>query len=507
MNSLTRIPSRLLLLCADQLRADALRCYGNAVVDTPHIDRLASSGRRFAHHYTVAVPCGPSRASLLTGLYPLTHRIVHNRTPFDPNIPNIASILNSASVSAYLIGYTDTAAAPFLNEADAEGVMPGFSVYAHFNLNDHGLRPWVRTLESRGYGPFDNPFDVFGSGSGEAASFKERRRSIYDVSESDTAFLADQTIACIAEHRDEPWLIHTAFLRPHGPLVAPAPYDSQYSGSAMPPPVRAATRLAERELHPFLANSIDHLDLEWTAETDVAVGLASAEMLAEIRSVYLGLVAELDYHVGRIIAALESFDLMDTTSIVFTSDHGDLLGDHWLFGSRGFFDAAYHVPLIITTPKSRNAIRELGPVDGFTESVDIVPTILDLMGLPPMEWTDGHSLMPFLYQANPRWTRNATFWEYDFRNACSGELERVGVPSTECALNVWRTKSHKYVHFTALPPLLFDLDSDPEELVDRVREPKYRDVLLKCTGDLLSHRIKHADQRRANLAPLARPVV
>ena len=500
MNPLSETTSRILLLCADQLRADALGCYGNAVVDTPNIDRLAARGRQFIQHYTVAVPCGPSRVSLLTGLYPLTHRVVHNRTPFDPHIPSIASVLSSASVPSHLVGYTDTAVAPFLSEADAEGVMPGFSIYAHFNLNDHGLRPWVRMLESQGYGPFPNAMDVFDHELGEKASIHERRRALYGVSESDTAFLADQTIACIAEHRDEPWLIHTTFLRPHGPWVAPAPYDTRYSKSAMTPPVRATSRLAERKLHPFLAYSLDQIGRRSAPLSDIAVGLASAEALAEIRSVYLGLVAELDYHVGRIIAALESYDLIDTTSIILTSDHGDMLGDHWLFGSGCFFDSAYHVPLIVTDPASRIGSEELPPVAVFTESVDIVPTILDMLKLPPMEWTDGHSLMPFLHQAAPSWTRTATFWEYDFRDLVSGDAERtLGLSSNECALNVWRTNNYKYVHFSELRPLLFDLNADPGELIDRAEDPMYRDVLFECTRDLLSHRIQHADQRRANI--------
>jgi arylsulfatase A-like enzyme len=490
---------RILLLSADQLRADALGCYGNTVVKTPNIDQLAVQGSMFTRHYTPTAPCGPSRTSLLTGLYPLTHRTVSNCTPFDRDIPNIASVLAADGIPSYLIGYTDTTIVPLSGET--EGVMPGFSVYATFNLNKNGLRPWTKTLESLGYGPFTEVMDVYRStrAFGEEPGDVLGRRAIYAADESDTAYVADRTIECIAEHRNEPWLIHAAFLRPHPPWVAPAPYDTRYYGSAIPAPIRATSVLKEGSLHPFLAYWLNHVSQTKTPEGDLYFELLADKRLAEVKAVYLGLVAELDHHVGRILAALAALEVRDQTLIIFTSDHGDLLGDHWLFGASGFFDAAYHIPLIIFNPSVSGNTESRHVFSDFTESVDVAPTLLEWAGVPPLDCTDGYSLLHSISGEPARWRRAATFWEFDFRDPLLGTAERtLGLPSEDCVLNVWRTSRYKYVHFNGLPPLLFDLVSDPSELNNLAQDPAYRDVLLESVQQLITHRIRHSDQRRSN---------
>lgn len=490
---------RILLICADQLRPDALGCYGNNIVETPNIDRLAGRGRRFENHFTAAAPCGPSRTTLLTGLYPQTHRAIGNRTPFDGSTPNVATALAAVGVPSHLVGYTDTVHPPYLG--DAEGVMPGFSVHTHFNLSEAGLRSWVRTLEKLGYGPFPSASEVFRHRiQSDGAVPPHRRRSFYATDESDTAYVADRAIDCIREHRDEPWLIHVSFLRPHPPWTVPEPFHGRYAPSKLAGGVRAASWAEEAAKHPFLQYWLERSQQRVFADGEGWAGVLPDVALADARSAYLGLVAELDHHLGRILGSLDEMGLAHETLVVFTADHGDMLGDHWTFGTGGYFDAAYRIPLIVYDP-SRGPAPDRGAERRFTESVDVVPTLLQWAGAPPLDWSDGLSLLPLVHGASTEWPRHGAFFEFDFRDPLHGEAERaLDLASEDCVLNVWRTSRYKFVHFNALPPLLFDLVDDPDELAPGAVGAEYQAVVVQSLGTLLSHRIRHTDQAVANTA-------
>src|SRR5690606_39008495 len=136
--------------------------------------------------------------------------------------------------------------------------------------------------------------------------------------------------------------------------------------------------------------------------------------------------------------------------IVFTSDHAEMLGDHYALGKGGYFDGSQHIPLLIRDPRaSERGTR----VSAFTESVDIFPTLLERMGVEPGHWPDGRSLVPFLAGRTPGDWRDAVHWEFDFREVATRTAEEwFGLPSTRLNLAVIRTAKWKYVHFAALPP-------------------------------------------------------
>jgi arylsulfatase A-like enzyme len=474
-------PRHILWLCADQLRADSLACYGNPVVATPHIDLLAREGTRFARHYACAAPCSPARASLLTGLYQFTHRVTGNRTPFDPAIPNIAHAVDAVGMPAHLIGYTDTVTPPYL--ADAEGVMPGFRVHTYFNLTPNGLTSWFDELAKRRYGRFESADEAFRPVETTV------NEACYAAEDSDTAYLADRVIDCIKEHAAEPWLILAAFLRPHPPWVAPEPYRSMYSPRSVWLAKRAGTPQEEARTHQYLT---EHLRRQGLLDAPVPVETAlHADALGWNRATHLALVTELDHHVGRILAALESLSMADDTVVVFTSDHGAMLGDHWLSGSGGYYEGTYHVPLVIREPRRRSAAS--GVVVGLTESVDLVPTILDIVGAAPLPWADGQSLVPQLRSPTEPLRRRGVLAEYDFRHEPEWSADLL---DEERVLCIWRTSRHKYVHFAGLPPLLFDTVEDPHELVDLSTRTESSETVCRLAQDLLSHRLSHADQTR-----------
>ncbi|WP_168712757.1 sulfatase-like hydrolase/transferase [Streptomyces sp. A0958] len=493
MTDRTATPQRrnVLLIVADQLRADALGCYGAPHARTPHLDALAARGTRFERHYSVTAPCGPARASLLTGVYQSVHRVVSNRTRADETRPNLATALAPAGIASHVVGYTDTVAEEA--SGDAETVPRGFNWHTRFDLNRTGLRSWLDQLASHGQLVPDDPMDVLLPAPGS------RNLARYPAKLSDTAFVADRTIACMTGLQDQPWLILATFLRPHPPWVAPFPYDRLHDPADMAAPLRAASPAEEGRRHPFLRHWVGR-DVPDTAPADL-----TAEAIAAHRATYFGLVSEVDHHVGRIFAALENLGRAHDTLVVVTADHGDTLGDHWSLGTGGFRDTAYRVPLIVAAPDRRAAAAA---VTAPTESVDVAPTVLDWARAPALPWSSGHSLLPLLSDPAERtpWPRSEIVHEFDFRDPVDHIPERVmSLSPQECNLAVLRGPRFTYVHFPAQRPLLFDQLTDPGESRNLAELPQYGQVLADCALRLLDHRMRHVDQARTGLVATAAP--
>jgi len=203
------------------------------------------------------------------------------------------------------------------------------------------------------------------------------------------------------------------------------------------------------------------------------------------------MVAEVDRQIGRIVDGLRTVRAEENTVVVLTSDHGEMLGDHWTLGKFGYFDQSFHVPLIIADPRRTGGRR----VDAFSESVDLMPSMIELAGGAPPGHLDGRSLVPFIDGRTPSFWRDAAHWEYDFREVETGAAQEfLGLGLDTCSLAVIRDERVKYVHFAGLKPLLFDLSDDPDELVDRAGDPAYAALRLDCAERLLAWRARHLDR-------------
>ena len=285
----------VLFVTADQWRGDCLSCLGHPAVRTPNLDRLAADGVLFERHFAQATPCGPSRASLHTGLYALNHRSITNGTPLDARHKTLASLVRAGGYDPVLFGYTDTSADPRTLPADSpwlrtyEGVAPGFRVELRLPEAEEA---YLDHLAERGYGRLTYE-QVYGGGFRRPAPFR--------AEDSVTAFLADRFLGWLDRQGSEPWFAHVSFIKPHPPFVAPEPWYSAVAPGDVPPPIRAATPEAEGALHPWLAA---HL-AQSVAGQDRRV-LLDATSLARLRAVYFGLIAEVDHHLGRILERLEA---------------------------------------------------------------------------------------------------------------------------------------------------------------------------------------------------------
>jgi arylsulfatase A-like enzyme len=487
-------PLNLLFITADQWRADCLSGAGHPIVRTPHLDALARDGVSFRAHYCQALPCGPSRASLYTGLYLMNHRSTTNGTPLDRRHTNFAQLLRRAGYDPTLFGYTDTSVDPRDCEPDDprlrtyEGILPGLSLGVHVNTED--VAAWADWLAGLGYDIPDPPTALLRR-KADGVEWEDGGAVplplALDPAHSDTHFVTDRALDWIRAQGVRPWCVHLSLLRPHPPFVAPAPYNARYPPRDLPAPIRALTRDDEAAQHPYLARQVLHSANRSPRRDDT---------LRRVQASYYGLMSEVDDQLGRLFDALRALGVWERTLVVFTSDHGEQMGEHWLLGKCGYFDASYRVPLVVRDPRPHADATRGRSVGRFTEHVDVLPTLLEAIGHDAPPACDGRSLVPFLREAGePRDWRTEAHWEYDFRNPNDAtEEDALGLPMHACNLAVLRGSRFKYVHFAGLPPLLFDLAEDPHEFVDRARDPGYQHVLLDCAQRMLDWRMRHADQ-------------
>ena len=486
----------VLLITADQWRAECLSTLKHPMVRTPSLDKLAAEAVLFRNHYTQCAPCGPSRTSLLTGMYAMNHRSLRNGTPLDARFTNIAMEMRKLGYDPMLIGYTDTSLDPRGRDPNDPatrtyaGTMPGFTQLVPGSEGDDA---WLVALKEKGYPAWPNRNAACAPIGGYSGA--DKRGPTYPppgfrAEDSETAFVVNHAIRYVTNQK-APWFLHLSVLQPHPPFAATEPYNKMYDADQVPPFRGFADPEKEAALHPYAGYYRRHFrereghNLTNTPEDEQA--------RRQLRATYYGMMTEVDDNLGRLFAAMKAARNYEDTLIVFTSDHAEMLWDHWILGKEAFFDGAFHIPLIIRVPgKGGNRGRI---VEQFTGSIDIMPTILEYLGAVPPLQCDGGSLSPFLHGDTPGSWPAEVFWELDFRDAASDRPEReTGVRLDECSIAVIRDDRFKYVHCGGLAPLLFDLADDPDETKNRAADPSYVQHTLAMAQRMLNWRLNKADR-------------
>ncbi len=268
----------------------------------------------------------------------------------------------------------------------------------------------------------------------------------------------------------------------------------------MPPLRRAPSKTQEAAQHPWLAYHLAKIHAAPLPEQKRPVlGTLDDTALRQLRATYYGMISQVDDELGRLFQALRDSGDYDNTLIIVTADHGEQLGDHWMLGKDGYFDAAFHIPLLIRDPRAAPSARGRA-VDAFTEAVDVMPTILGWLDLAIPPQLDGWSLLPFLAGTRPTDWRREVHWEYDFRDPRGlGPETALGLHPEQCSLTVIRSQRYKYVHFAALPPLFFDLETDADELHNRAEDPSYSGLILAYAQKMLSWRMRYEERTLSHL--------
>jgi arylsulfatase A-like enzyme len=464
----------ILFIMCDQLRWDYLSCTGHPHLHTPNIDRLAARGVRFDRAYVQSPVCGPSRMSTYTGRYVHSHGASWNFVPLKAGEMTIGDHLRPQGVRSVLIGKTHM-------RADASGMARlgidpdstvgrriaecGFDAFER----DDGIHPYSGhdpnpryndDLKAAGLDG-DNPWEEWANAaegengdllSGWFLKYSNRPARVPDE-KAETPYITDRAIDFIDQAGDQPWLAHVSYIKPHWPYIVPEPYASMYGPEHVLPANRDE---AERQNpHPVYGAMQDHR---------VSRNFARDEVRQTVIPAYMGLIKQLDDQVGRLLDHLDAKGLADETMVIFTSDHGDYLGDHWMGEKDLFHDCATRVPLIIADPDPR-ADKARGTVNSdLVEMIDLLPTFLDVYGTPQVPHIlDGQSLRPALFGEDyARRTHVVCEYDYSFQDARIA----LGRASRDCWMRMIFDGRWKYVLTEGFRPMLFDLETDPEERHD-----------------------------------------
>lgn len=467
----------VLFIMADQLRWDYLGCCGHPTIRTPNIDRLAGSGVLFDRGYVQSPVCGPSRMSFYTGRFVSSHRSTWLQVPLPLSEVTFGDYLRAGGRDLHLVGkshfFPDQKGIDRLGgltdpERRGIAIEGGFEVLVRDDgIFGHGPvdTSYARYLRSKGY-ISDNPWHDFANSAegpnGEILSGWEMRyaRQPARVADADgeTAFMTDRAIDFIDEKGDAPWCMHLSYIKPHWPYVVSAPYHEMYDEAD----IVALNRAPERPDHPVHRAFCERIDGRTFLRDEVR---------AEVIPIYMGLISQLDAHIGRLLDHLEAVDQFDHTLIIFTSDHGDYLGDHWLGEKEMFHDASVRMPLIIRDPRTEADGRRGEVSHALVQGVDVLPTVLDALNLPvPAEAVEGISLIPMVHDQRAEPLSRLVFSEIDyaFHSDIRAALNR---PLDGCRGYMVFDGRWKYVLWEGFEPQLFDLQHDPREQVDLGQDP------------------------------------
>ena len=491
----------VLLIVVDQWRADCVPWLGTPHLRTPNLDRLCREGVTFRNHVTTTVPCGPARASLHTGLYQMNHRAVQNTVPLDARHTTMPRAVRALGYDPALVGYTTTTPDPRTTSANDPRFrvlgdnMDGWRPVGAFEPGHDGYFGW---LAQQGFELPARREDIWLPQGEDAAPGATRHPARVPSHLSDSAFFTERALTYLKGRRGQPFFLHLGYYRPHPPFVASAPYHDMYRAQDMKPPVRAATPQEEAAQHPMLGWYLEHIFASsFFQGADGAAAHLDDASIRQMRATYFGMMTEIDDCLGEVFAFLDATGQWDDTLVVFTSDHGEQLGDHHLLGKVGYFDESFRIPLVLKEPATADGKgARAGTIeDSFSESVDILPTIVDWLGGTPPRACDGRSLLPFLRTGRPDRWRTELHYEYDFRDVHYSSPERaLGLTMDECSLQVIQDARWKYVHFAALPPLLFDLAADPHQFRNLAADPAHTQVVADYAQKALSWRMNHADR-------------
>ena len=372
--------TNVLLIAVDDMNND-LGCYGDAMVRSPNIDRLAAAGMRFDRAYCQFPLCSPSRTSVMTGLRPDTTRVFDLKYHFRQGLPDVVTLPQLFKNHGYYVARVG-------------------KIYHYGNPGDIGTNglddraSWTERVNPAGRDKTALEPDIMNytpkRGLGSSMSFLADKTGTAE--EHTDGKVATETIRLLERHRDGPFFIAAGFYRPHCPWVTPKKYFDLYSlGDVTLPPITSDTprdypplALASTQPWPYLG--------------------VTPDQARECKLAYYASISFVDAQIGRLLDAVDRLGLRDRTIVVFWSDHGYHLGEHGLWFKRSCFEESARVPMIVRVPGQKTAGQACPrPV----ELVDLYPTLADLAGLAPPANLEGVSLGPLLDDPAAAWDHAA----------------------------------------------------------------------------------------------------
>ncbi|MDP3062207.1 MAG: sulfatase-like hydrolase/transferase [Chloroflexota bacterium] len=438
----------ILLLHSDQHTAAIIGAYGDSLVRTPNLDRLAQSGAVIENMYCASPICVPSRASFFTGRHPYQNLVWTNSHVFNSGVPTYAHALGAAGYRPVLVGR-----AHFVGPDQLHG-------FAERYVGDHspnylGGTPVDHGMLQGTAGP--HRVSLQRSGHGQSAY------QVHDeyVAAAAVDYLDRLGVRKRAGNRVEPFALVVGFMLPHQPFVARREDYDLYR------PVMTMPRTPEPysdNLHPYFRWWRKHAGIKQVGQEEVL----------RARTAYWALVTRLDAMVGEVLQALERNNLARDTLIIYTSDHGDQVGEHGLWWKQTFYDYSAKVPAILSWPEGLPKGTRCSRV---TSQLDLNATILDAAGAPALPTSHGRSLLPLLRDpAGTRW-EDLAFSEYCTEPGDPAHSE--GERTTQ--QRMVRQGDWKLNYYHSMEPQLFNLREDPYESYDKAGDPGCQSTRLDLT--------------------------
>ena len=437
MSDVKRNPN-IVLIQLDQLTAKALPAYGNKVVKSPNLNKIASEGVVFENGYCNFPLCAPSRMSMLSGQYATNVGVWDNATEALSSTPTLMHYLRGMDYQTILCGKMHFVGVDQLHgyeERITTDIYP--SNYA-----------WTPTWE---FG--DRPTGINLSSVTKAGTVYRSLQIDYD---NEVEYFSVRKIYDLARYEKRPFFLTISFTQPHSPYITRQEFWDLYNHDDIDMPT--VPPIAEEDMDAMSRwiyhGSGGHLD----TPTDDDVRNA--------RHAYYGMISDLDQKIGNIMRALDECSLSDNTVVIITADHGDMMGERGQWYKKLFYEWSARVPFIVHCPSKFKPAR----INENVSLVDLVPTILDIVtngsAPEPVRKFDGHSLYHFLTgEGNAQWD-NVVICEYTGEGTCA-------------PCRMVRKDNIKYIYTHGHPDILYDLSTDPNELTNVAEDSKYKNIIIE----------------------------
>ncbi len=481
----------LLFLFTDEQRADTMAAYGNTRIQMPNLNRLAEQSVVFDQAYVTQPVCTPSRSSIMTGLYPHTSGLTENNVPLSEEVPCLVEMLDRPE--EYVKGYYGKwhlGDEIFQQHGfdDWAGIEDGYAEYYRPHRDRDARSAYHHWLVAHGFLPRDGS----SFGRGEAARLPEPF--------SKPAFLGQEASRFIRENKDNPFILYVNFLEPHMPFFGPR--DDQYALDEVELPgnfhnLPTADQPLKTRIFQKAYYERGHSGLPLKTEADWRRMIAN----------YWGLCSLVDTHVGRILETLSECGLDEDTIVVYTSDHGDMMGSHRLLAKTVMFEEAARVPFLVRLPGQKRSWRVRGPMS----QIDIVPTLLDLLGQPIPEGLEGKSLRPALEAGRDVALQDDVFIEWSGHNNGFGDVigkvvlpegaegmatpEQVAAAIQDPVRTVITLEGWKLNYSPTLGEHeLYNLVDDPLETSNLARRAEHRPLMRELARRIVGWQERTSDQ-------------
>ena len=423
----------LLYIHSDQHNPAIIGCYGDPLVQTPNLDSLAAQGVLFTNVYCPSPVCVPSRMSMLAGRYPSDIEVWTNNHILDSGIPTLVHAMGVAGYHPMLIGRM-------------HGLGPDqLHGYAERLVGDHGSN-----YPGSGAAPKNLRASLQKSGPGQSGY------QVHDeaVTAATVNYLNQLGIQKRAGLPMEPFCLSVGFMLPHSPYVARREDYKLY---------RDVMTLPK---HPEPFSDALHPYFKWWREWGALTDVPEAEILSA-RAAYWALVTRMDIMIGEILEALRKNDLAENTLIIYSSDHGDQVGEHGLWMKRTFYEGSVKVPAVLSWP---GGLPEGVRCDRVLSSLDLNATMLEALSAPSLPNARGRSVLELVRHGGTEW-EDLAFSEY-----CTYE---------DCLHRMIRRDEWKLNYYHGQEPQLFNLAEDPDELSDRAQDANCREIRGQLTAEVL----------------------